>query len=327
MQKGNILVTGAAGVMGSRLVRRLVESGFKVRGLVLPGDPLRSGLEGMGCDTREGDVSIRESLANVCDGIDTVYHLAAVIISHDPTVFRRVNLEGTANMATAAAAANVRHFVYVSSASVTYPRRTPYAESKFEAEQIVRGTRGFEHTIVRPTLAYDESGGLEVRMFLEYLQRFPVVPFIGTGRAIKRPVWTGDIVDGLLRLAGNPVGYGKTYNFSGSEPIAIADLAHLMLRHHGADRPFLPIPVPLCRAVARLSGLFMQRPPLTTNAIAGVIYDADLDPAEAMRDLDFRPIGVHDGFRRCFPMAPSQRHAPHDTSAPEPSFHGEGSLR
>jgi nucleoside-diphosphate-sugar epimerase len=327
VQKGHVLVTGAAGVMGARLVRRLIEEGFRVRGLVLPGDPLRARLESIGCETREGDVSLLESLANLCDGVDTVYHLAAMILSHDPSVFRRVNLGGTAHMATSAAAANVRHFIYVSSASVTYPRRTPYAESKLEAEQIVRGTHAFEHTIVRPTLAYDESGGLEVRMFLEYLQRFPVVPFIGTGRAIKRPVWTGDIVDGLLRLAGNPVGYGKTYNFSGAEPIAIADLAHLMLRHHGGDKLFLPIPVPVCRVVARLLGLLMRRPPLTSNAIAGVIHDADLDPTDATRDLGYRPIGVHEGFRRCFPMAPTPRQARNETSAAEPALHGEGSLR
>jgi nucleoside-diphosphate-sugar epimerase len=327
MQKGSVLVTGAAGVMGSLLVRGFIEKGFNVRGLVLPGDPMRARLDAMGCETCEGDVSLPASLGNMCQGIDTVFHLAAVIISHDPSVFRRVNLEGTAHMVDCASAAHVRHFVYVSSASVTYPRRTPYAESKLAAEQIVRGTHALEHTIVRPTLAYDESGGLEVRMFLEYLQRFPVVPFIGTGRAIKRPVWTGDIIDGLLRLAGNPVSYGKTYNFSGAEPIAIADLARLMLRHHGGEKPFLPIPVPLCRAMALLLGLVMKRPPLTTNAIAGIIHDADLDPADATRDLGYRPVGVREGFQRCFPIAQPPRRAPYHSSAAEPALHREGSIQ
>jgi nucleoside-diphosphate-sugar epimerase len=324
VRNGDVLVTGAAGVMGARLVLGLLERGYAVRCLVLPGDPLQSRLEGLGCETRVGDVTASDSLVGICDGIDTVYHLAAVIISYDHSVFRRVNLEGTAHMAAAAAASSVRHFVYVSSASVTYARRTPYAESKLEAERIVRSTRAFAHTIVRPTLAYDESGGQEVRMFLEYLQRYPVVPFIGAGRAMKRPVWTGDIVDGLLRLANNPVSYGKTYNFSGAEPIAIADLAHLMLRHHGADKPFFPVPVAVCQAVARVLRLFMRRPPLTSNAIAGVIHDADLDPAQATRDLGYRPIGVHDGFHRCFPMTPSSQYSPQGTPVPETSLPSEG---
>src|SRR5947209_8325657 len=104
------LVTGAAGVMGSRLVRRLIDRGWLVRALVLPGDPLRSRLGDLGCQVRDGDVSDRSGLRGVCDGVDTVFHLAAVIISHDPSVFDRVNRAGTANLVDEAAGAKVRHF-------------------------------------------------------------------------------------------------------------------------------------------------------------------------------------------------------------------------
>jgi nucleoside-diphosphate-sugar epimerase len=154
---------------------------------------------------------------------------------------------------------------------------------------------------VRPTLVYDEHGGQELQMFLRYLRQFPVVPFIGAGSAVKRPVWSDDIVDGLERLATNPVAFGKTYNFSGSEAITMRDFAHLLLRHHAAERPFLHLPVPLCRAAARVLGVLMDRPPLTLSAIAGVVHDADLDPSEAIRDLGYHPIGVREGFARCFP--------------------------
>jgi nucleoside-diphosphate-sugar epimerase len=324
MAAGNILVTGAAGGMGVPLVRGLLDRGWTVRALILPGDPLRSRLLRFGCEVREGNIATPESLVGVCDGIDTVYHLAAVIISHDPSVFRRINRDGTANIVAAAAAANVRHFIHVSSASVTYPRRTAYAESKLEAEGIVRTASAFEHTIVRPTLAYDEFGGQEVRMFLEYLQRFPIVPFIGSGRAVKRPVWTADIVDGLLRLANSPVSYGKTYNLSGGQPISMVDFAHLLLRHHGGDKRFVSIPVPVCRAIARVLGAFTARPPLTNSAIAGVVNDADLDPGEAMRDLGYQPIGVRDGLELCFPIAQTPRQK---TALPEPIPHAKGSFQ
>jgi hypothetical protein len=48
----------------------------------------------------------------------------------------------------------------------------------------------------------------------------------------------------------------------------------------------------------------MERPPLTSSAIAGVINDANLDPAQATLDLGYRPLGVVEGFRRCFPIVP-----------------------
>jgi NADH dehydrogenase len=295
-----VLVTGAAGVMGQRLVRGLFERGYDVRCLVLPNDPLRAGLEQLGAEIREGNVSEAPSLAGLCDGVDTVYHLAAVILSHDPGVFTRVNLNGTKHLVGLAAEAGVRHFIYVSSASVTYPRLTPYAASKLAAEQVVRAERGFASTIVRPTLVYDETGGQEFVIFRDYLERFPIVPFIGDGHALKRPVWAGDIMDGLLRLAGNQVAYGKLYNFSGGEAISMRELARLILSYRGQRRMILPIPVGVCRAIAAVSKRLMVGPPLTQSAIDGIVNDANLDPSLACSELGYQPLGVHAGFARCF---------------------------
>jgi nucleoside-diphosphate-sugar epimerase len=299
------LVTGAAGGMGLRLVSRLLEAGWKVTGLVLPGDPLRRRLEWLGSAIREADIRDASSLVGVCDGIDTVYHLAAVIISHDPSVFGAVNREGTSNVVRAASASNVRHFIYVSSASVTYPRPTAYSASKLAAERIVIGEPSFEHTIVRPTLVYDKNGGLELTMFVNYLLRFPIVPFIGNGSAMKRPVHSEDLVEGLLRLAGNEDTHGKTYNLSGGEAISMRDFARLILEHRGIRKRFLHVPVVLCRAAAWLMKISMAMPPLTASAIAGIVQDANLDPSEAMRDIGYRPIGVRDGFHLCFPTESS----------------------
>jgi hypothetical protein len=188
----------------------------------------------------------------------------------------------------------------VSSASVVYPRRTPYAEAKLRGEAIVQAERSFRHTIVRPTLVYDAHGGQEFRLFLAYLQRFPVVPFVGPGTARKRPVLAADVVDGLVRIAGNPRAHGKTYNLSGGEAISIRALARLMLEHHGGGKPFLHLPVPLCRAIAAGMAAFMRDPPLNEYTIAGMLNDADNDPAEAERDLGYRPLGVREGFSLCF---------------------------
>jgi NADH dehydrogenase len=298
-----VFVTGGAGVMGARLVRSLIAAGWRVRALVLPGDPLRARLEDSGAEVVEGDVADAASLRGLCADVDTVYHLAAIIIAHDDALFSRVNRDGTANVVLEARASGVRHFIYVSSASVTYPLLTAYGRSKLEAEEIVRAAGNFAYTIVRPTLVYDETGGQEFLMFLRYLQRFPVVPFIGKGRALKRPVWSGDVVDGLLRLCGNPLAHGKTYNLSGGEAIEIKELARLMLRHHGGEKPFLSLPVSACRALSLILGAVMARPPLNRYVIAGMVNDADLDPAEATRDLGYRPLGVREGLARCFPTA------------------------
>lgn len=294
-----VLVTGAAGEVGRRMVQRLVADGHRVRGLVLPGDPLRARLDGVRCEVFDGDVRDPASLAAATKGADVVLHLAAVILASDPAIYDAVNRRGTANLVAAAAAAGVRHFVYVSSASVVYPRLTPYGQSKLDAEGFVSREPAFAHTIVRPTLVYDETGGQEFAMFRRYMRRFPVVPFLGPGKALKRPVHADDVVDGLARIVGNPACYGKTYNLSGGEAISLAELGKLVLRLEGAPRPFVHLPVSLCRVVAVVLGRVMKDPPITPYAIAGFTHDADLDPSQAIADFGYRPRGVRAGLAAC----------------------------
>ena len=121
-----ILVTGGAGVMGARLVRGLVEAGSKVRVLTLPGDPYVSRLDGLDCDIVYADVSDEKTLNGVFDGVKTVFHLAAIIIAYDDTLFEKINVGGVRNMMNGALSAEVDHFIYVSSASVVFDQSVPY---------------------------------------------------------------------------------------------------------------------------------------------------------------------------------------------------------
>jgi len=86
----------------------------------------------------------------------------------------------------------VDHFIYVSAVAAMYARRTAYGESKFRAEESVRKS-GISYTIVRSTLTYG-IGEYEFGEFLNYLDKFPIVPIIGPGKAKKQPVWIGDVV-------------------------------------------------------------------------------------------------------------------------------------
>ncbi len=296
-----ILVTGGLGVMGATLVKGLIERGFKVR-VIDNSDRFRSRLDGFDVDIRIGDITKPETLDGCFEGIEMVYHLAAVLIVRDASLFQKINVGGTRNVLDASIKAGVKHFVLVSSASVTYPRTTAYSLSKRETERITREQTAMKWTIVRPTLAYNESGGEEFNMFLAYLRKYPIVPFIGNGHALKRPVHCDDLMEGFLKIAGNEKSHGKTYAFSGGEAIAIWDMAKLMLKHVGESRPFLVIPVPVCQLIAAFAEKFQKKPILTWNGIAGIIQDANLDNEEALRDLGYSPISFHDGLQRSHPL-------------------------
>ena len=302
-----IFVTGAAGVMGLRLVRGLLAQGRRVRALVLPGDPLVGRLERLPCEVVEGDITRPETLRGKLEGVRTVYHLAALILARDPGLYTRVNVHGTGHLLKEAADAAVRHFVYVSSASVVYPRSTPYSRSKQEAERLVRAAPGLAHTIVRPTLVYDEHGGQEFMMFWEQLRKFPVVPFVGQGQAKKSPVHCDDLVAGLLGIADNPAAHGQIYNLCGAEVVTLSELARMLLGRDGRQKRFVHLPVPLCRLLAAILCRVWRGCPLTHSAIAGLTQDANLDWSQAARDLGYAPIGVRQGLERCFALAGVER--------------------
>ena len=296
-----ILVTGGTGVMGSVLVRMLAQQQNKVRVLCMPGDPFAARVKNMAADIRYADIANKIDILNVCEGVKTVYHLAAIIISKDEKAFENINAEGTRNITEEAARAGVGHFIYVSSASVTYPAPTPYSLSKRRAEDIVKNS-GLAYTILRPTLVYGEKGGQEFDMYLNYLKKFPAVPFIGNGAPLKRPVYVEDVNAGLLAVCGNEKSFGKTYNLSGGEAVSMIDFTRLCLKLMGmGHKPIVHLPVWLCRMIAVLMKLFMSDPPLKWQVIAGITQDANLDPAEAMADLGYSPAKVSEKLSKVFP--------------------------
>jgi NADH dehydrogenase len=292
-----ILITGAAGEIGSRMVHRFQEQGHRVRALVLPGDPLTARL-GDAAQIHFGDVTKPETLPAAFAGVEVVYHLAAVLLCEKVESFQAVNVEGTRNVAAAAEATGVRHLIHISSASVVYPKTTNYSRSKRQAEGIVTACRKVRWTLVRPTLVYDRDGGLEFKLYVDFVKRYPVVPLVAGGRSRKRPVHVDDLLSGLLAMAGNPVTFGKTYNLSGGETVTLRELAELMLERQGLRKPMLTVPTSLCRIAARAWGVLNRRTLLMEHTLAGLTQDADLDHSAATQDLDYHPIGVRAGLLR-----------------------------
>jgi NADH dehydrogenase len=279
--------------MGRRLAQALAGKGHRVRALCLPGDAAAAGLRAIPVETVSGDVTRPETLSAALQGVEVVFHLAAVLSSPGrPEVFQAVNAAGTGNLVQAAEAAGVGHFIYVSSVSVAYPRGNAYARSKLRGEEWVKGAR-LPFTIVRPTLAYEDGGAAEFMAFVAHLRRGPLAALPQGGRARKNPVHVEDLVAGFLALPGNPSAFGKTYVFSGGEALSLRDMARALLEHMGRPKPILGVPAWICLLGAGASWLFAKltgnAPAFTWQAYTGLIQDADLPPDAARADLGYAP--------------------------------------
>ena len=173
-----VLVTGGCGFIGRHLVALLAARGDRVRVLDLADWP--QGLEPLpaNVEMRRGSILDKVALAGACDGIDTIFHLAANpnLWAPDPNTFHAVNYEGTLRVLEAAATAQVSRFVYTSTESIlkniNAPRASqdalidervdhgeedvpgPYCRSKFRAERAARlaAEAGLPVVIVNPTM-------------------------------------------------------------------------------------------------------------------------------------------------------------------------------
>lgn len=291
--------------MGRRLARALAERGNGVRVLCLPGDPAAAGLASDPdfsdrLSVAYGDITRPETLAPALLGVGTVFHLAAVLLSPGrPEIFQAVNADGTRNVVAAAAAAGVRHFIYVSSISVEYPMSNAYARSKLEGERRVKES-GIPYTIVRPSLAYGNGGALEFMAFVRYLMKGPIVFLPLGGRSRKSPVHIEDLVSGFLALPGKPEALGRTYVFSGGDAVTLREMATLLLAHMGRPKPVIGVPAWACLAGVAcfwiVGKAFGVRTTLTYQSYTGLVQDAAPAHGEAREDLGYRPRSFREGL-------------------------------
>jgi len=295
-----ILVTGATGYIGSRLVKKLIQDGHHVRAMVIKNDSLIENLKDVDCELVIGDITNREALEPCFAGVKTVFHVAGVKVSNNPELFHKINFDGTKNVADEAVSARVDHFIYISAAAASYKVRTTYGKTKAMSEELMKQRGNTNFTIIRPTLLYGSGGSEELKIYVESLRKFPLIaPMIGTGSTRKSPVWLDDIVNGLSLLVNNTKSYGKTYNFSGGTDVSMREYTKLICKTFGIKKPLIPIPTPLCYLAAFFAG-FSKKPVLKKDTILGVTMDANFSFEEAKQDIGYNPINLYEGYEKSF---------------------------
>lgn len=150
-----LALTGATGFVGKATLDHALASGHHVRALTRREQPSRDGLTWV-----DGTLESKDSLARLASGADAVIHIAGVV-NGSSVDFIRGNVDGTRNMAAAAASMGVHRFVHVSSMAAREPQLSQYGRSKERAEFEIRQS-GLDWTMVRPPAVYG-PGDLEMR--------------------------------------------------------------------------------------------------------------------------------------------------------------------
>jgi nucleoside-diphosphate-sugar epimerase len=313
-----VLITGATGFAGGHLARTLATRGDAVVALVR--DPARAPALGQAhVSLVQGDVRDRASLDRAAEGVEVVYHIAAIYrqagLSEDE--YRAVNARAVATVIQAARAAGARRVVHCSTVGVHGDVEHPpanedaplrpgdiYQVTKLEGERAAHETaraEGIEVVVARPTGIYGPGDRRLLKLFRGVARRTFVV--LGNGRIFYHLTYIDDLVEGF-RLCGEvPAAAGRTYILAGGEVTTLNELVERIARAAGVAPRRLHLPVwpfwiagAACEAICAPFGL---EPPLYRRRVDFFTKSRAFDITRARRELGYAPaVSLDDGIGR-----------------------------
>jgi len=274
-----------------------LEHGHHVRAVDLHLDLLRHQAAHPGLQLIHGDITERDLLPKLVEGIDVVYHLASahLDISLSAEHYRRVNVDATLHLLEAAKEAGVRRFVHCSSVGVIGDVDHPpadettechptniYEKTKLEGERAAldyfRRT-GFPVVVMRPAWVYGPRCPRTAKLLRTISKgRFF---FFGDGRNMRHPVYISDAVKGLELCASVDHVNGEIFIIAGAAAVPVTELVAVLSKELGVRTPRLHFPIAL--GLLGGFGLEMAFKPLRKN------------PPFSRRSVDF--FRKHNAYR------------------------------
>jgi uncharacterized protein YbjT (DUF2867 family) len=291
-----VLVTGATGFVGPRIVHALRTRGRDVRVLVRSSARARP-IAGLGVELATGDVTDAGSLQAAVAGCSHVIHLVA-ILQGSPPDFDRIMTRGTKNLVAAAQAHGVERFVLMSALGTSSETKdlVPYYGAKWAMEQEVAAS-GLEHTIFRPSFVFGSGGGA-LATFVRQVRYSPVVTVIGSGVERSAPIWLDDVAEYFAVSLERPDAANRLFELGGPDTVTWDELYLTIAKVLGKHRRLLHIPAGVARAGARLTQ-WAPGAPLTTDQVtmivAGDNIPSNTDAADTFK-LSLLPL--EDQIRR-----------------------------
>lgn len=280
-----IAVTGAAGFVGSNLAAELIRHGHEVVRITRrkPSDPSPrpSPHRGEGTDAPVGldDVA---ALAAAFAGCGAVAHVAGINREIGRRTYRRVHVQGTRNVVEAAHRAGVGKIALLSFLRARPACGSPYHESKWAAEEIVRRS-GIDFTILKAGVIYGRGDHM-----LDHLSRafhtFPIFGLVGMREQLIRPAAVADVV----RIIAAALTQGRlpraTVAVTGPEEMTLSQAVRRVAAVIGARPLFVRLPLWFHRLFAGLAEMTM-RVPLVSTAQVRILSEGLVQPAGAVDPL------------------------------------------
>ncbi len=209
-----ILVTGATGFIGHRLVAALDEQGHEVRAMTRrpdsydgPGDPVA------------GDVHDADSLVEPLAGVEIAYYL---VHSLDDADFERKDAEAARAFATAAAKQGVRQIIYLGGLGEEGSDMSAHLRSRREVEELL-GSTGVPVTVLRAAIVVGH-GGISWELTRQLVKNLPAMVVPKWASTKTQPIAVDDVIRYLVGVAGREEALGRVFEIGGPDQLTYVDM-------------------------------------------------------------------------------------------------------
>lgn len=288
-------VFGGTGYLGRSVVRKLVETGARVRIAVRrPRAELFQGA-GHAIEHVRADITDQASVAVAVRGAAGVINAVSLYVESGAATFSAVHVDGARNVAEKSAAVGAR-LVHVSGIGSDPDSVSRYVAARAQGEEVV-STAAPGAVIIRPSVLFGCDD-----VFLDSLCRLvrflPVIPLFGSGRTRLQPVNVADVAGAAARLVMAEPGRCKIYELGGPRIYTYRELLQTIASHIGRRRLFVSVPFPVWKMIAAACTL-LPDPPLTRDQVVLMSRDNVVDPAQGtFSQLGIEPAALENTLSR-----------------------------
>ncbi|MFT5574323.1 MAG: dihydroflavonol-4-reductase [Cryomorphaceae bacterium] len=312
-----VLITGATGFTGGALARKLQQQGKQVVALVRK-TANTSALEEIGASLVYGDISDRESVLQAAQGVDIIYHIAAVYrtAGHPDSYYQAVNVQGVQNIVDAALTHRVGRTVHCSTIGVhgdideiPSNEESPfnpgdiYQRTKLAGEELFAAAMqgGLAGCIFRPGAIYGPGDMRLLKMFKQIKRGF--FPLFGGGKNLYHLSFIDDLTDGVILCGEHPEALGQRFILCSNEYGTLKELAATIAKGLGVKAPSLAPPIgPLMLAAKICEALckpFAIDPPLHTRRVEFFVKSRAFDNTKARKIIGYNPrVSTEEGVAK-----------------------------
>lgn len=283
-KKQKILLIGASGFTGSRVLKKLLyNKNIEVTCFLRQSSKKPEVSEGF-YKTAYGDLNDIESLTNALNGQDGLIYAASLGFGHVHNV-----IEACENL-------NIKKAIFTSTTAILTKLNAPSKKIREEAETAIQNSKIHNWVIVRPTMIYGLKGDRNMERLVKYIEKYPILFVPGTSNSLQQPNHVDDVANALVDSYLSSKAHNKIYNISGEKPIEFKSAVKIICQVSNQNIKIIHLPLKPLLWLTKKYEKCTKNPRIKAEQLLRLNENKSFSHEEAKKDFSYQPRSFKKGI-------------------------------